>query len=270
MNNRRIFTSSSGVLAVLLSCVISTATAQSQDPILVDSSIIDRAMNVLGQKYSESAETQQEITRLASSASSNFEAFQRANDALESLLVLNAGYRRSISIQEQNIATLDESIAAVQEVTREIPLLMEKMLSSIEQFIELDYPFHQEERRARIQIARDAIDNPDVSIAEKFRQVLVIYQTEAFYGRTFETYDETIDIGGVDRDVTVARVGRVALVYQTKDRQVTGAWNNNSRAWEELPVGEYRSDIQRAIRIVSQLDAPGVINLPVLPPESVQ
>ena len=50
--------------------------------------------------------------------------------------------------------------------------------------IDLDYPFHMDERASRIQFARDAIDNPDVSIAEKFRQVLVMYQTETSYGRT--------------------------------------------------------------------------------------
>ena len=126
--------------------------------------------------------------------------------------MLNAGYRKQISIQEDQIATLDESIAGVEEVTREIPLLMEKMLASIEQYIDLDYPFHMDERASRIQFARDAIDNPDVSIAEKFRQVLVMYQTETSYGRTIETYPETISVDGVDLDVNIARIGRVALL----------------------------------------------------------
>ena len=58
--------------------------------------------------------------------------------------------------------------------------------------------------------SRDAIDNPDVSIAEKFRQVLVMYQTEAAFGRTNETYPDTIEIGGVERDVNVVRIGRVS------------------------------------------------------------
>ncbi len=258
-----------------------TGSVQAQDApaqnvpapeVLVDSSMIDRAMSAIGEKHRESAEVQQELTRLADSASSTFEEFKRANDNLESLLVLNAGFRKSISIQEENIATLDESIASVEEVTREIPRLMEQMLAALETFIELDYPFQLEERRGRIQFARDAIDNPDVSIAEKFRQVLVMYQTETAYGRTIETYPDTIEVDGVDRDVNILRIGRVALIYQTTDRQETRAWDNsaNVRGWVELPPGEYRTAIQDGIRVAAQLDAPRIIELPVLAPEVAQ
>ncbi len=264
-------------LALLLSALTGFVQAQEQPAqnvpapqILVDSSLIDQAMNVIGEKYRESAEVQRELTRLADSASSTFEEFKRANDALESLLVLNAGFRRSISIQEQNIATLDESIASVEEVTRNIPLLMEKMLVGLEEFIRLDYPFQLEERQARIDFARDAIDNPDVSIAEKFRQVLVMYQTENAYGRTIESYDDTIEIDGVERDVNVVRVGRVALLAQTTDRQETRAWDNRARAWMELSPGEYRTAVQQALRVAEQLDAPRIIELPVLAPEDSQ
>ena len=266
-------------IALLLASLAGSVQAQDQDApaqnipapeILVDSSMIDRAMSAIGEKYRESAEVQQELTRLADSASSTFEEFKRANDNLESLLVLNAGFRKSISIQEENIATLDESIASVEEVTRNIPLLMEKMLVALEEFIELDYPFLLEDRRGRIEFARNAIDNPDVSIAEKFRQVLVMYQTETAYGRTIENYDDTIEIDGLERDVNIVRVGRVALIAQTTDRQETRAWDNRSRAWVELAAGEYRTAVQDAIRVAAQLDAPRIIELPVLAPEVAQ
>ena len=267
MKNRRINRLSMPALVILMSGLFGTAQAQD---ILVDSSILDKAMDVLGEKYSESREVQVEITRLASEASSTFEEFKRANDNLESLLVLNAGYRRQIAAQEEQIATLDESIASVEEVTREIPLLMEKMLSGLEQFVALDFPFRIEERQARLQFARDAIDNPDVSIAEKFRQVLVMYQTEAAFGRTNESYPDTIEIGGVERDVNVVRIGRVALMYQTTDRQVTGAWDNNARQWVELPASEYRQEVQQANRVVQSLDAPDILFLPVHGPEAAR
>jgi hypothetical protein len=253
MKNRRITNMSMTALALLMSCIMASAQAAE---ILVDSSILDQAMDVIGVKNTEAATIQEQINRLANSTSSTFEDFKRQNDALEALLVLNAGFRKSVSIQESNIATLDESIASVQSVTREIPLLMEKMLSSIEQFVELDYPFQVDERANRLQFARDAIDNPDVSIAEKFRQVLVIYQTESTYGRTNATYPDGI--------------GRVALMYQSTDRQVTGAWDNNARQWVELPAGEYRTAVQTAIRVASNLDAPKIIELPVLAPEVAQ
>ncbi len=267
MNYRRI---SSKILAPLVSlaCVMASSTQAAE--IMTDTSIIDRALGVLVQKNDELAGIQGEINRLANAASSTFEQFKQENDNLEALLVLNAEYRQLISIQERNIATLDESIANVEVVTREIPLLMEKMMASVEQFIELDLPFQMETRRNRINFARNAIDNPDVSIAEKFRQVLVLYQNETLYGRTHETYPDIITLDGQEREVNILRVGRVALLFQTTDRQITGRWNNDSRAWEELPAGDYRTAVQAAIRVSSGLDAPRIIELPIAAPELAQ
>ena len=204
MKNCRITRLSKLFIALLVSYSVSVSQAAE---ILVNSDVIDQAMDVVNQKYQASAEAQEEITRLQNEASSTFEEFKRANDNLESLLVLNAGYRKQISIQEDQIATLDESIAGVEEVTREIPLLMEKMLASIEQYIDL---------------------------------------------------------------VNIARIGRVALLYQTTDRQQTGAWDNSNRSWVTLDPAEYRTAVQSAIRVASQLDAPRIIELPVLAPEAAQ
>jgi len=265
MNYRRI---SSKVLASISIALCMAGTGQAQ--ILTDASVIDQALSSLEQANRGLAETQGEINRLANAASTTFEQFKQENDNLEALLVLNAEYRQLISIQEQNIATLDESIANVEVVTREIPLLMEKMMSSVEQFVELDLPFQLDTRRNRVRFARDAIDNPDVSIAEKFRQVLVLYQNETLYGRTHETYPDTINLNGQDLDVNILRVGRVALLFQTTDRQVTGRWNNQARAWETLDAGEYRTAVQGAIRVSSGLDAPRIIELPIAAPEAAQ
>lgn len=267
MKNRRFKNMSMTALALLMTSIMSMA--QSAE-LLVDSSVIDRAMEAVAAKNTASAASQEEINRLANAASSTFEEFKRENDTLEALLVLNAEWRQRIARQESNIAELDESIANVEIVTREIPLLTQKMLESAEQFIELDYPFHLTERRARVAFARDAITNPAVSIAERFRQVLVLYQTENSYGRTIETYPDSIELNGAVRDVNIVRIGRVALIYQTTDRQVTGAWDRDARAWVELPAGEYRTAVQTAIRVASQLDAPKIIDLPVHAPEIAQ
>lgn len=267
MNYRRI---SSKILAPLVSLAFVMTSSTQAAEIMTDTSMIDEALSVLERKNDELAGIQTEINRLANAASSTFEQFKQENDNLEALLVLNAEYRQLVSIQEQNIATLDTSIANVEVVTREIPLLMEKMMASIEQFIELDLPFQMETRNNRLTFARNAIDNPDVSVAERFRQVLVLYQNETLYGRTHETYPDTIMLNGEEREVNILRVGRVSLLFQSTDRQVTGHWNNATRAWEELPAGDYRTAVQSAIRVSSGLDAPRIIELPIAAPELAQ
>ena len=263
MNNRRLYYK---VLAPFASLIVAGATQAAE----VDTSIIDRALSIIEQQNQAAAQSQETITRLSNSASSLFEEFKIENDNLEAMLVLNAGLRKQISIQEEQIATIQQSITDVAVVTQEMPLLMNKMLTSVEQFVELDLPFQLEERRARLQFARDAIDSPDVSIAEKFRQILVIYQNENNYGRTHQTYPTTLEIGGVERDVDMLRVGRIALVYQTKDRTMTGAWDQDTRSWVELDPVEYRTAIQRAISVSSGLVSPAIMDLPIVAPEAAQ
>jgi hypothetical protein len=260
----------SKILASLLISFFGLASTTHAAEIMSDTSFFGEALSVIEAKNVELAEHQETINRLANQASSTFELFKQENDNLEALLVLNAEYRKLISIQNQNIAILDESIADVEVVTREMPLLMQKMLSSIEQFVELDLPFDLEQRRNRLAFARGALDNPDVSVAEKFRQILVLYQNESRYGSTHGTYPGTISFGGADRDVDILRVGRVALVFQTTDRQITGMWDRDSRSWVELDAGEYRTAVQSAIRVSAGLDAPRVIDLPIIAPELAQ
>tara|TARA_R100001377_G_scaffold57892_1_gene34619 strand:+ start:927 stop:1718 length:792 start_codon:yes stop_codon:yes gene_type:complete len=263
MNNRRLYYK---VLAPFASLIVAGATQAAE----VDTSIIDQALNIIDQQNQAAVRSQETITRLSNSTSTLFEEFKVENDNLESMLVLNAGLRKQISIQEQQIATIQQSITDVAIVTQEMPFLMNKMLTSVEQFIELDLPFQMDLRRQRLQFARDAIDSPDVSIAEKFRQILVIYQNENNYGRTHQTYPTTLTLDGVERDVDMLRVGRIALVYQTKDRTMTGAWDNESRSWVELDAGSYRTEVQRAISVSSGLTSLSIMDLPIVAPESAQ
>jgi len=263
MNNRRLYYKA---LAPFASLIVAGASQAAE----VDTSIIDQALNIIDQQNQAAAQSQENVTKLSNSASTLFEEFKLENDNLEAMLVLNAGLRKQISIQEQNVATIQQSITDVAVVTQEMPMLINKMLTSIEQFVELDVPFQVEERRSRLQFARDAVDSPDVSVAEKFRQILVLYQVENNYGRTYETYSTTLNLEGTDRDVDMMRVGRVALVYQTKDRTMTGAWDQQSRSWVALDAVQYRTAIQRAIGVTSGLSSPAILDLPISAPESAQ
>ncbi|MDP1932776.1 MAG: DUF3450 domain-containing protein [Gammaproteobacteria bacterium] len=263
MNNRRLYYK---VLAPFASLIVAGVTQAAE----VDTSIIDQALNIIDQQNQAAVQSQEAITRLSNSASTAFEEFKIENDNLEAMLVLNAGLRKQISIQEEQVATIQQSITDVAIVTQEMPLLMSKMLASVEQFVELDLPFQVNERRARLAFARNAIDSPDVSVAEKFRQILVLYQIENNYGRTHETYPTTLTIDGTERDVDILRVGRIALVYQTKDRTLTGMWDQQTRQWAELDPGQYRTAIQRAISVSSGLVSPAIMDIPIVAPESVQ
>ena len=144
---------------------------------------------------------------------------------------------------------------------------MEKMLSALDQFISLDYPFRMDERMRDFNCARCHRQSRCIH-RRKIPSGTCDVQTEAAFGRTNETYPDTIEIGGVERDVNVVRIGRVSLMYQTTDRQVTGAWDNNARQWVSCPPVTIVKRSSRPPEVVSNLDAPSILFLPVSAPEA--
>ena len=155
-------------------------------------------------------------------------------------------------------------------IQRQMTPLVIRMIDGLEQFVELDVPFHMDERRRRIAFLRSNLDRSDVTIAEKFRQVLEAYKIESEYGRKIDAYKGSVEIDGVERDVNFFRVGRVALLYQTTDTEVSGAWDQASRSWVELDSGEYRNAIMKGLRIARKEASIELLNVPVPAPEAAE
>ncbi|HAD10133.1 MAG TPA: hypothetical protein DCF62_11675, partial [Porticoccaceae bacterium] len=57
-----------------------------------------------------------------------------------------------------------------------------KMLDALEQYINLDLPFEREARLTSVARVRANLDATRFSAAEKFRQVLELYDIESGYG----------------------------------------------------------------------------------------
>ena len=188
---------------------------------------------------------------------------------IEGLRVYNRQLEKQISNQETEMAQLSTSIDEVTVIERQITPLMLRMIDGLEQFVELDMPFLLDERRARIDRLRDMMDRADVAVSEKFSQVFRAYQIENGYGRTMETYGDTILIGGTERKVDILKVGRVSLVYQTPDASETGMYNLNTGAFE--PIGnEYEASIRQGIRMARQQATQDLFSIPVHGPEAAQ
>lgn len=186
---------------------------------------------------------------------------------IEGLQVYNTLLQRQIDRQELQKVQLTESIDGIEVINRQIIPLMTKMIASLEQFIELDVPFLLDERRNRVALLTETLERQDVSVAEKFRKVTEAYQIENEFGRTIESYKDTLNVDGGVLEVDFLRIGRIGLMYQTADGKVAGVWDQNNREWVELG-NEYRSEIRKGIRIASKQIAPELLMLPVDAPEA--
>ena len=188
---------------------------------------------------------------------------------IEGLRVYNRQLERQISNQEEEMAALATSIDEVTVIERQITPLMLRMIDGLEQFIDLDMPFLMKERTARVDRLREMMERADVAVSEKFSQVLRAFQIENEYGRTMETYGDTIVIDGTERKVDILKVGRIALLYQTPDGVETGMYNKNSESYEAVG-DEYQSSVRQGIRMARQQATQDMFSIPVHGAEAAQ
>jgi len=182
---------------------------------------------------------------------------------VDGLKVYNNLLQRQIDNQEAEKDALEESIDNVSLIERQIIPLMTRMLDSLEEFISLDTPFLINERNDRVARLRDMMERSDVTAAEKFRRVLEAFTIETDYGRTIEAYKGSVDIEGRTQEVDFLRIGRVSLTYQSVGGSHTGAWDNEARAWVELPPETYKAQVAQGLRIARKQVAPDLLVVPV-------
>lgn len=229
---------------------------------------VDAVMKV-SQSTNDAAKTsQKKIDGLAKETDALLQDYKTVMKQVDGLRVYNQRLEKQIQNQLARIGDIEESIQQVTIIQRQILPLVEKMITGLEEFVALDVPFQLEERQERIEFLKNNLDRSDLSVAEKFRQVLEAYKIENEYGRKIETYGGQVEIDGVEREVDFFRVGRVALLYQTSDTEVSGAWDQQAGQWVKLPSGEYRNAIQKGLRIARKQAAIDILKLPVPAPEA--
>lgn len=255
-------------IPLLIPAVLGAGSLAAQDS-AVDTSVLDEAKDIAERAFQSARESQARVAQLSDEADELLEEYRETAKIVDSLEIYNAGMRRTIAQQEARIAEFDQSIAEAAELQRQVPPLMERMMVALEQFVELDMPFQLEQRRERLADIRETFTAPDVNVAEKFRLVLTAYQQESNYGRDISAYTDTLEINGVERDVDVLRVGRIALLYQTSDQTATGMWDKEARQWVSLG-NEYRRPVREAIRMANEEASIDIIELPIPAPESAQ
>ena len=239
------------------------AGALSATPVLAqDDEVLKPVVDEAAKINESAAKSQEKINSITDQIDSKLQQFKTLMKEIEGLEVYNTQLRKQINSQEQEMADLNAAIDEVSVVERQITPLMIRMIDGLEQFIALDVPFLPEERANRVADLKAMMDRADVAASEKFRRVMEAYQVEMDYGRTMEAYSGIHSIDGKERDVEFLRLGRTALIYQTRDASSQGVWNKQTRQWEELDSG-YRTQITKGLRMAKKQLAPDLLMLPV-------
>ncbi len=211
--------------------------------------------------------SQQKVDRLADEIQSKLQQFKSVNKETDGLKIYNAQMNRQIENQLLEMTRLSESMDQVTVIERQITPLMLRMISGLEEFVKLDVPFLPEERQNRLTQLNEMMDRADVAVSEKFRRVLEAYQVEVDYGRTIESYAGNAEVNGQQQEVNYLRIGRVALVFQSRDKQNMGIWDDKVKEWKTLD-SNYRSQISKGLRMAKKQLAPDMIIVPIAAAEA--
>ena len=238
----------------LITTFSSLALAQDQIDQVVDEGLA---------RNQDAVESQKRIDATAGDTEKLVSRYRRELKVIDGLKVYNALLQKQVDDQNQEKQTIAESIDEIAVVERQIFPLMLRMANALEQFVELDRPFHMEERRKRAADLKEYIGDAGISAAEKLRLVLDAYRIETSYGGDLDEYSEVLEINGQERPVNVLRFGRLALVYQTDDGKENGVWDQETRQWVPLEAAEYRNYIRQGLKIARKQLPPDIFILPV-------
>ncbi|MEJ2514306.1 MAG: DUF3450 domain-containing protein [Gammaproteobacteria bacterium] len=245
-------------IALLLALTAAPAWSQSG---------LEPAIQAGKQRIRAAQAAQDQIDALSDEIRSSVDEYRALQKEIEGLEIYTAQLSRQIESQQEEVGQLEESIDNVTLVERQITPLMLRMIDALEQFVALDMPFLQDERRARVGGLQELVDRADVTVAEKFRNVLEAYLQELEYGRTIEAWRGTVQVNGGQQEVDLLRIGRVGMFYRSLDGRTGGVWDANTRDWIDADAGT-RIQIDRGLRIARQQAAPDLLRLPFETPES--
>lgn len=223
---------------------------------------LDKIISTGKQTAVSSAKAQKTIDRLAaqtSDMSSEYEATLLTTDQLRDY---NKILEDFIVRQEQEMVSIEKQMKGIDATERSVLPLMNEMIASLRQFILLDLPFRQEERLEKVIELEQILNRADVSQAEKYRKILLAYQTELEYGEKFVSYQDTMQLDNIETQVDFLHVGRILLVFLTLDGKHAGYYDPEIGGFQ--PLGdEYIKSIKAGIRMANGLATRELIKLPV-------
>lgn len=216
----------------------------------------------LQKAHKDAAKTQSQIDQLDAKTrddAAQYANLQRQADQIEAY---NRAMSEQLEAQSRLKADLAQQLQTLADTEQSVLPLMGEMHDMLVKVVNSDVPFLVEERQSRLKSLSDTLGRADVSVAEKYRQILNAYQVEADYGRSIEAYQGQVGDEQNAREVTFLRLGRAALYYLSLDGQSSALWQPNTQQWQPLPA-EHNLTIQTGIRMAEQQAIPQLLSLPL-------
>jgi len=210
-------------------------------------------------------QSQARIDSLDEETSRMLAEYRQVTAEAESLKIYNQQLARQVESQEQEKIDILRQMQEIETTAREVVPMMQRMLNTLDRFVGFDLPFLEEERSKRLNNLDEIMARADVTVSEKYRRILEAYGVEMEYGRTIEAYRAELQRGDQTLMVDFLRIGRIALMFQSLDGELTGYWDAVKSRW--VTNSDYKDAVRKGIRVAKQQAAPDLMTLPVSAPE---
>ncbi len=222
---------------------------------------LDRAIATGEQATRRAEQVQQQINQLDDERSDMVGEFRTLLQRKTAAELYARQQEAAVESQEREIASLTDQLSRVDEITSQTVPMLETLIDDLDAFIDADLPFRLEERKDRIARLREYLVDPNVSVTERYRQIMDAYTAEMEVGRKTDTWKETIAVD--DKEVTVDMVlfGRVALVYMDPTGRYAKRYDRETSSWVDLE-NKYKAEIEKAIRIIQGKRTQDVMYVP--------
>lgn len=211
--------------------------------------------------------------------------------------------RRLYLQQQQNeIASLRQQLASLDETKASVRPLVVKMAAEAEKVMVQDVPFKVVKRFARLDRLKEDLDSENAPISSLFRQAMNLYDLEVIAGKSIEAYSgdhptnpgtrlaacdedltsdecdlpdeikealpedatkvENVDFRENLKDGAYVHFGRLSLIYLQHDSSEAWRWDQPTEAWVQMDGADVL-EARRAVRIARGESAPGVILSPI-------
>lgn len=228
----------------------------------VQGQTLDDSLGVVSATNKDAAQSQRKIDDLSRDTRILLEEYRSLKESVEYQQAYTRELEQLDASQQAQIESLNRQIAQARITRQRILPLMRTMVDSLERFVVLDLPFHQEERIGAVLQLKQRLDRADISVSARFRLLLEAYQIEQDYSSTVEAWRGPLLSDAETLSVEYLRLGRTALYYQTLDRQQSAYWDRQSESWQPLDSAHNRS-LSQAMRVARNQTAPQLLELPL-------
>ncbi len=208
-------------------------------------------------------ESQKKVDQLAEQSRILLSRYQDLLQKNEYQKAYNAELRVLEQEQKADIATLKKQISDIKITQQKLLPLLRDMTNTLEQFIQLDIPFQTEQRLASIAELKNVLSRSQLPIADKFRRVMELFQSENDMNYDIALDRATIQFNDESLSVDLLRIGRSSLYWQTLDQQRSAIWDAASKQWILLD-SQMHLKIRQAMRVANKESAPSLLPLPVI------